>query len=671
MNSPRPVRRRLRPSILVWFAVALAVLLGTYTVVALRQSRAALERSVQRSAEALAGSLALAVRNLTNAGNLIDELWYARWQEAAMSMSARKPGARIPPRWLFDFGASRIDWADLQGHVLSSTDAAAGAYLPVTLLTDSSWGALRDGALYAEFDRAVGSSAAMVRIDTSALVVWGAAGRLSALQEDVGAVFLLRNISEIEGLEYVVLQELDGIVMASRRVAQMSRIADDALLSALLSTPDSVASRDWRFTDLAVIEAAAKVPGQPRILRVGFSRESLRRLDSAITLQLSVLAGLIFLVGLGGLAVLWTSQRYTIAVEDLTAAEALTDELFRGIRSALIVIDSGGVIRLANPQAGALLGQPYTALVGRRYEEVAPGDPALFAPLQKEGRATLEREISWRSPSGTERTLLVSTTRLRGQREDAVAILHDVTDTRRLALQAEQNERLAAMGDLAAGVAHEIRNPLNAISIAAQRLRAEFSPSEGAEEYRGLLGNLSSEIGRLNETVQQFLSLARGLNLERREVDLAELLRSVAHGLSLEAAEKGVTFEAEIATLRPVMGDAEALRKVVVNLGQNALAATAPGQSVRLTAVDVEGAVRFTVDDSGVGIDPVDLPQLFRPYFTRKKGGSGIGLALVHRIVTEHGGSIEVFSRPGAGSTFTVTIPRPPVDGRTPASGRP
>ena len=654
---PRPTYRRLRPSILVWFAVALAILLGTYTVVALRQSRGALERSVHRSAEALAGSLSLAVRNLTNAGNLIDELWFARWQDAAMSMSAQRPAARIPGRWLFDFEASRIDWADLDGRILSSTDAGAGDYLPVTLLTDSSWSALRDGALYAEFDRAVGSSAAVVRADTCALVIWGAAGRLSSLQVNVGAGFLLRSISEIPSLEYVVLQELDGIVMASRRVEEMSRIADDSLLTALLASPDGVASRDWRFADLAIIEAVAKVPDQPRILRVGFSRESLRRLDYAITLQLSVLAGLIFLVGLGGLAVLWTSQRYTLAVEDLTAAEALTDELFRGIRSALIVIDRDGKIRLANPQAGSLLGQPSNALVGKSYPEVAPGDPALFAPLQEAGRATLEREIVWLNPAGDERILLVSTTRLRGQRDDAVAILHDVTDARRLARQAEQNERLAAMGDLAAGVAHEIRNPLNAISIAAQRLRAEFTPSEAADEYRDLLGNLTAEIGRLNETVQQFLSLARGLNLERHEVEMATLLESVASGLRLEATEKGVTFETQIATLETVMGDAEALRKVVVNLGQNALAATPRGGTVKLAAVDTDGAVRFTVTDTGLGIDPADLPQLFRPYFTRKKLGSGIGLALVHRIVTEHGGTIEVASKPGEGSAFTVTLP--------------
>jgi len=657
MTMPRPTYRRLRPSILVWFAVALAILLGTYTVVALRQSRGALERSVHRSAEALAGSLSLAVRNLTNAGNLIDELWFARWQDAAMSMSAQRPAARIPGRWLFDFEASRIDWADLDGRILSSTDAGAGDYLPVTLLTDSSWSALRDGALYAEFDRAVGSSAAVVRADTCALVIWGAAGRLSSLQVNVGAGFLLRSISEIPSLEYVVLQELDGIVMASRRVEEMSRIADDSLLTALLASPDGVASRDWRFADLAIIEAVAKVPDQPRILRVGFSRESLRRLDYAITLQLSVLAGLIFLVGLGGLAVLWTSQRYTLAVEDLTAAEALTDELFRGIRSALIVIDRDGKIRLANPQAGSLLGQPSNALVGKSYPEVAPGDPALFAPLQEAGRATLEREIVWLNPAGDERILLVSTTRLRGQRDDAVAILHDVTDARRLARQAEQNERLAAMGDLAAGVAHEIRNPLNAISIAAQRLRAEFTPSEAADEYRDLLGNLTAEIGRLNETVQQFLSLARGLNLERHEVEMATLLESVASGLRLEATEKGVTFETQIATLETVMGDAEALRKVVVNLGQNALAATPRGGTVKLAAVDTDGAVRFTVTDTGLGIDPADLPQLFRPYFTRKKLGSGIGLALVHRIVTEHGGTIEVASKPGEGSAFTVTLP--------------
>lgn len=656
MNSAELNRRGIRPAVVIWLAVALAVLLAAYTIFALRQSRSTLERSVERSAEALAESLALAIRNVTTAGATIDELWLARWQDAAKSLVAQGRNPVIPGEWLYEFHSPRIDWADLNGTILASSDPSSGNTLPVSVLLDSAWLAIKDGALYARFDRDVGSTAALVRTDDRCLILWGATDRLSAVQTDIGAGYLIRNISELPGLEYIVLQAEDGIVLASRRVEEMTRIADDSALSVLVDG-GGVISREWEFNEEPIIEAAAVVPGRRNILRVGFSLKSLDALDRSITIQLSLLAGLIFLIGIGGLVFFWSSQRFTAMAEDLSAAEALTDELFRGIRSALLVIDRGGIIRLANPQAGYLLGQPASSLVGQEYAKVAPGDPARFEPLQERGESTLEQEVAWQNRDGDTRILLVSTTRLRGERDDAVAIVHDVTETRRLTQQAEQTERLAAMGDLAAGVAHEIRNPLNAISIASQRLKAEFEPQAGADEYRELLDSLKGEIARLNETVQQFLGLARGLNLEHKPLDIKSLLESVGAALKLEGDEKGVTVAMDFATLPQIAGDADALRKAFRNLGQNALAATESGGTITFRASATDTMVDVAIIDTGQGIDPADLPNIFRPYFTRKKGGSGIGLALVHRIITDHGGTVEVQSAPGSGTTFTVHLP--------------
>jgi PAS domain S-box-containing protein len=657
MPAQRIPGRSIRPAVLVGLAVALALLLAAYTIVALRQSRRALERSGRRSAEAMAESLALAIRNVTSAGLALDELWLARWHDAAEQIAALPKVSGIPATWLYDFGASRIDFSDFEGHIVASTDPGAGVALPVSLLVDSSWTAIREGALYAEFDRRHTSGAAMLRTDRGALILWGATERLSRVQRDVGAGHLLRSISELPGLEYVVLQSRDGIEMASRRVEQMTRIEDDSLLSELLSS-GRVVSREWVFNDDPVIEASARIPAQERILRVGVARRSLQQLDRSITIQLTLLGGLIFLLGLGGLAVFWSSQRYSLLAEDLNAAEALTDELFRGIRAALLVIDGKGFIRLANPPAGHLLGQPASALVGQPYVAVAPGDPARLRPLLERGEAALEQEVTWTDREGQERVLLVSASRLRGELTDAVAIMHDVTETRRLAMQAEQNERLAAVGDLAAGVAHEIRNPLNAISIAAQRLKAEFRPTEQPEEFSALLTHLRGEIARVNDTVQQFLGLARGVKLERGPVDLSELVTRVAATLQMEAEQKGVTLTAECPNMPPVQGDREALHKVVQNLGQNALHATPRGGTITLRTQSGARDVALSVVDTGSGIDPGDLPHLFRPYFSKKQGGSGIGLALVHRIVTAHGGTVTVNSKPGAGSTFTVRLPR-------------
>lgn len=648
----------VKPTVLVWSAVVLALLLSTYTFIALRQSRQALTRSVNRSAEALAESLAHSFQKLSNAEGVINQLYFQRWNEAAMQMSRRRDSTTLPIEWLHQHGASRIDWCTMSGRILATTDPVAGSSIPDRLRTDESWSLIGDVARWVVFDRGDGGpSAALVRTGDHVLVLWGASDRLAEDQVDVGSGYLIRKISEFPELVYAVLQGPEGIVLASLGVEEMNRIEDDSLLSYLLAE-GGVASRDWVYNDIRVVEACAKIPLQQRVLRLGLSRGSLDRLDSTITIQFLGLGGLLFIMGMGSLGIFWYRNRFTTMARDLSAAEELTEELFRGIRSAILVVDARGVIRLANPSAGHLLGQPVSALEGRAYSDVAPGDPARLKPLLEQGESSLEHEVSWKDREGRELTLLVSVTRLSGDRGDAVAILHDVTDLRSLTRSAEQKERLAAMGDLAAGVAHEIRNPLNAISIASQRLRSEFKPQKNAPEYDELLGHVRREIDRVNETVQQFLSLARGLNLDRRPLDLVELVNTVAAGLKIEGRAADVEVSVQSDDVPPIPGDAESLTKVILNLGQNALHATNPGGHVVLRIHHDSDHVLLEVEDSGTGIATEDIPHLFRPYFTKKKGGSGIGLALVHRIVTAHGGSVVVHSEPGKGATFTVRLPR-------------
>lgn len=657
MRGSKPKRAGVRPTVLVWSAVALALLLSMYTFIALRQGRQALTRSVNRSAEALAESLAHGFQKLSNAGNVINQLYFERWNEAALQMSRRRDSTTLPVEWLYQYGATRMDWCTMSGGILATTDPVAGSSIPHRLRSAESWSLVEKGEEWVEFDLGDGGpTAALVRTGDHVLVLWGVLDRLADAQEDVGAGFLIRKISEFPELVYAVLQGPEGIVLASLGVEEMIRIEDDSLLSDLLLN-GGVASRDWVYNDIRVVEASARIPTQQRILRLGLSRQSLDRLDSTITIQFLALGGLLFIMGMGLLGLFWYRNRFTSMARELSAAEELTEELFRGIRSAIMVIDSRGVVQLANPSAGHLLGQPVSALVGRAYSDVAPGDPARLKPLLEQDEASLEHEVSWKDREGRELTLLVSMTRLSGDRGDAVAILHDVTDLRKLTRSAEQNERLAAMGDLAAGVAHEIRNPLNAISIASQRLKSEFEPQNNASEYNELLGHVRREIERVNDTVQQFLSLARGLNLNRQPLDLAELVDTVAAGLKIEGRSKGVEVRVEADAVPPITGDAESLTKVLLNLGQNALHATSPGGHVVLRLKHEGDTLLFAVEDSGIGIEAEDIPHLFRPYFTKKKGGSGIGLALVHRIVTAHGGSCDVKSELGAGTTFTVRLP--------------
>jgi signal transduction histidine kinase len=225
---------------------------------------------------------------------------------------------------------------------------------------------------------------------------------------------------------------------------------------------------------------------------------------------------------------------------------------------------------------------------------------------------------------------------------------------------AQRDRRLAALGNLAAGVAHEIRNPLNAIGMGLQRLIREWrlAPDEDQAEYARLGGVLQGEVNRLNEMVERFLQLARPARLTLGtcpvEQHLGELLTLVRE----EAAAKGITIETALALNGATARlDCRQVHQALLNIIVNAFQAMSKGGTLRLTARTAQGRLEVTIHDTGQGIAPEHLDRIFEPYFTTKEGGTGLGLALTQRIVEAHGGTIIVDSRPGKGSTFRIGLP--------------
>jgi signal transduction histidine kinase len=221
-----------------------------------------------------------------------------------------------------------------------------------------------------------------------------------------------------------------------------------------------------------------------------------------------------------------------------------------------------------------------------------------------------------------------------------------------------RQERLAALGHLAAGVAHEVRNPLNAIGMGIQRLQGEFSPVEGEEEFRHLCTVIRGEIARLNGIVQEFLQLARVPALRREPVAVATLLHEVAALMEAEAKAHAVILTLWVpAELPTLVVDPQQLKQALLNLLLNAIQATPPGGAVQVTAVAETEAVRIAVVDSGSGIAPDMLERIFDPYVTTKPQGTGLGLPIALRILQAHGGTLEVSSVLGRGTTVEVWLP--------------
>ncbi|HEY2988155.1 MAG TPA: ATP-binding protein [Candidatus Binatia bacterium] len=227
-------------------------------------------------------------------------------------------------------------------------------------------------------------------------------------------------------------------------------------------------------------------------------------------------------------------------------------------------------------------------------------------------------------------------------------------------LEAEvaRRERLSALGDLAATVAHEVRNPLNAVSMGLQRLKGEFHPTEDEEEYAHFIELMRGEVARLNSIVEEFLSLARPLELKPEEVRVEELLQETAALTRSDAASRKIEIAVAAASDLPAARvDRNYFKQVLLNLVLNGVQAMPDGGKIALEAKAAGGNLTIAVTDTGAGIPKEILPRIFEPYFTTKTRGSGLGLAIARRIVEAHGGKLTAESEAGRGSRFEIAVP--------------
>jgi signal transduction histidine kinase len=231
------------------------------------------------------------------------------------------------------------------------------------------------------------------------------------------------------------------------------------------------------------------------------------------------------------------------------------------------------------------------------------------------------------------------------QRAQAVSELHDA-------------RRLAALGQFAAAIAHDIRTPLTSISLNMQILRRKLQLSDDDREH---LDIALEELARLDRSVAEILDFAKPVKLSSEPIDVAELIEATKRNLSPVLTERGVAVRVEPgAAVDPltVHGDPQRLRQALTNLVDNAANASRPGTEVTLrAAASGDRHVAIEIEDHGRGIGPDDLPRIFEPFFTTRPDGTGLGLAIVHKVIRAHGGDIKVRSTLGGGSTFTITLP--------------
>lgn len=344
--------------------------------------------------------------------------------------------------------------------------------------------------------------------------------------------------------------------------------------------------------------------------------------------------------------------------DEIERLRALHSSVLASMTSGLVTTDLSGMVTFTNAAAAELLQLPRGELVGRAIVSLGLVDEAAWSQLG-EGRAELVRVETNRTPLGPQQVFGVSATSLRGPAGEVsgrLMIFQNLTALKRLEGEVRLKEKMAAVGELAAAITHEIRNPLASISGSAQALGGSFPP--GSPDRR-LLDIVVEESHRLSRILEDFLKYTRPAQRAAERIDVAAALRDIVTLLShSDELGDGHVLEADIEPPSVQFDvDPGQLRQVFWNLLRNAIAAMPGGGRLRVRA-RVEGS-SWTVSfsDSGRGMAEAEKDRLFAPFGHSARGGTGLGLAIVYRIVQEHGGTIGVESAPGSGTTITVRLP--------------
>jgi len=342
-----------------------------------------------------------------------------------------------------------------------------------------------------------------------------------------------------------------------------------------------------------------------------------------------------------------------------------TSLLLAKLPVGIIATDRNGSITTFNESAEKMTGTGKENVLGKEAGAVLPGFLADFfrsgeSKVKDDGRGPgWEKEISVQVAGRMHHYLChaIEVEDRRSDKQGRVLLVSDLTQLKGLEREMRENERLAAVGRMAAGVAHEVRNPLSSIKGLALLLKGKFARDSRDSETAELL---IQQVERMNRTVSELLSFARPAPLNMQRTSLRDLLEDTLRLIDADAANMGIRTRLDIAgDLQDVAADRDRLSQVFINLLLNGLQAMEQGGLLTVTAGNSPAGnmAVIQVRDTGCGIAPENLQQLFYPYFTTKNGGTGIGLAISQKIISDHKGTIRIDSTEGKGTTVTVELP--------------
>lgn len=345
------------------------------------------------------------------------------------------------------------------------------------------------------------------------------------------------------------------------------------------------------------------------------------------------------------------------------------------LENAIVVLDKNACVRIINPQAEKLLGIIGKRITGKSINK-CPLDPQVKKAVEDtivQLKEYTHQEILVSYPA--EQLLSVYIVQIEHEKDllGWIVELQDITEIKKSSLQRIQTEKLKTLVTLAAGIAHELGNPLNSLGIHLQLLNREIKglPKKNRGKLIKTLNIAQSEVKRLDQIISRFLLAARPLKPRFLISHIHDVIDETLALLGPEIRKHGIKIDKKYHTKIPkIYLDYIQLRQVFVNIIKNAIEAMPDGGMLKIITTLVENRIKIIFKDNGIGVPEDKLDKIFEPYYTTKVKGSGLGLMSVHRVIREHGGQIDIKSKIGKGTTVTILLPSEPIGPKLLPPGR-
>jgi two-component system sensor histidine kinase HydH len=402
-------------------------------------------------------------------------------------------------------------------------------------------------------------------------------------------------------------------------------------------------------------------PEQPEIIFVGLDMgpiEAARKQDTTNTI---LLASILLLIGFAGVVSLFLAQAYRSTRSSLTRIKAFSDHVVERMPVGLVAMDGKGIIISFNQAAETTLRLPSDQVTGRTASEVLPRQVFdMVAALKDSTRTAIGKEFDCSFRDGRVVPLDVTLSSLKGEDGTVwgtILLCRDLTEVQSLKRELETSRRLASLGRLAAGVAHEIRNPLSSIKGFATYFKERYKDNPDDQKTSEIM---IKEVDRLNRVITQLLEFARPPVIQKKRASLQSLIQHSLKMIERQASAKEIQILSHLPSeMKEIDLDPDGINQVLLNLYLNAIEAMEQGGtlSVSLSSEESSPWVKIIVSDTGTGISKEDLEHIFDPYFTTKQTGTGLGLAIVHKIIEAHRGEVNAQSEIGRGTMVSVLLP--------------